>query len=323
MSSNPPNTAEPLVVVKNLKKFFPVATGTLKAVDDVSFEIHEGETLGLVGESGCGKSTTGRTLLRLEEPTSGELYFRGKDLLNCTPKELKELRREAQIIFQDPYASLNPRMTAKDIISEPLIIHGLAKSSEKDLIVDELLHLVGLHPSSKGRFPHEFSGGQRQRIGIARALAVNPRFIVCDEPISALDVSVQAQIVNLLKKLQRDLGLTYLFIAHDLSMVKYLSTRVGVMYLGHIVEMAKSHELYTHPLHPYTQALLSAIPIPDPKIEKNRARIVLKGEIPSPITPPKGCIFSTRCPHAREICHQVRPEWREASPSHYTACHLY
>lgn len=313
----------PLVSVKNLKKYFPAGASFLKAVDDISFEIFPGETLGLVGESGCGKSTAGRTLLRLEEPTSGEILFDGQDILKLKPKELKALRQQFQIIFQDPYASLNPRMTAGDIIAEPLDIHKLAKGAQREDRVEELLSLVGLSPQYKRRFPHEFSGGQRQRIGIARALAVNPRFIVCDEPISALDVSIQAQIVNLLKKLQHDMGLTYLFIAHDLAMIKYISSRVAVMYLGHIVEIASSLELYTHPLHPYTQALLSAIPIPDPRIEKARSRIVLKGDVPSPVNPPTGCVFCTRCPKAQEICHKIPPLWKEVSKGHFAACHLY
>lgn len=312
----------PLVQVKDLKKHFAAADGTLKAIDGISFEIYPGETLGLVGESGCGKSTTGRAVLRLEEPTSGEIFFEGKDLLAMTPKELIQFRREAQVIFQDPYSSLNPRMSAGDIIGEPFTIHNLASGKEKEERVEELLALVGLSSAHKYRYPHEFSGGQRQRIGIARALAVNPRFIVCDEPISALDVSVQAQIVNLLRKLQKEKNLTYLFIAHDLSLVKYLSTRVAVMYLGHIVELAPSQELYKTPLHPYTQALLSAIPIPDPKLEKSRTRILLKGDLPSPLNPPKGCPFSTRCPLATDLCRQTPPALREVAPGHKAACHL-
>jgi oligopeptide/dipeptide ABC transporter ATP-binding protein len=258
----------------------------------------------------------------LDELTEGEVFFDQRNIFKLGFKELKTLRQQMQMIFQDPYASLNPRMTAHDIIAEPLAIHQLAKGNERKKRVENLLTLVGLDPILGNRFPHEFSGGQRQRIGIARALAVNPRFIVCDEPISALDVSVQAQIVNLLKKLQNELGLTYLFIAHDLSMVKYLSDRVVVMYLGHIVELAPSSELYSQPLHPYTQALLSAVPIPDPVIEKKRSRIVLKGEVPSALRPPSGCIFATRCPLAQEICHRVRPEWRELSTGHFAACHF-
>jgi peptide/nickel transport system ATP-binding protein/oligopeptide transport system ATP-binding protein len=312
----------PLVSVRNLKKYFQKSKATLKAVDDLSFDIYPGETLGLVGESGCGKSTTGRALLRLEEATAGQILFEQKNILHFSAKELLQFRKEVQIIFQDPYASLNPRMTACDIIAEPLDIHSLASGAARQERVSELLDLVGLSRSSLERFPHEFSGGQRQRIGIARALAMRPRFIVCDEPISALDVSVQAQIVNLLKSLQKEMGLTYLFIAHDLAMVKYLSTRVAVMYLGHIVELAPTQELYARPLHPYTQALLSAIPIPDPTIERSRSRIVLKGDVPSPLHPPTGCPFSSRCPHAQPLCHEKRPAWREISPGHFAACHL-
>jgi len=311
----------PLVSVKNLKTYFQKSKATLKAVDDISFDIFPGETLGLVGESGCGKSTTGRALLRLENATGGEIFFDQKNIQKFSKEELLQFRKQAQIIFQDPYASLNPRMNAKDIIAEPLDIHNIASSSGREKIVSDLLDLVGLSRSAMQRFPHEFSGGQRQRIGIARALAVRPRFIVCDEPISALDVSVQAQIVNLLKSLQRELGLTYLFIAHDLAMVKYLSTRVAVMYLGHLVELAPAQELYAHPLHPYTQALLSAIPIPDPKIERSRTRIVLKGDVPSPFNHSQGCPFASRCPLTKEICHQLRPAGKEISPGHLAACH--
>lgn len=310
------SVTEPLLKVKNLKKTF---NEKLKAVDDVSFEIFPGETFGLVGESGCGKSTTGRTLLRLETATAGEVHFEGQNILPLSQKEFKPYRKEMQIIFQDPYASLNPRMTIGDIISEPLQIHHL---DQKDRVA-ELLHLVGLNNSYMGRFPHELSGGQRQRVGIARALAVDPKFIVCDEPISALDVSIQAQIVNLLKKLQHELNLTYLFIAHDLAMVKYLSHRVAVMYLGSLMEMGPSNLLYENPKHPYTQALLSAIPIPDPVVERSRKRIILQGEIPSPLNPPKGCPFVTRCPHAKEICRQVKPQMKEVEPQQFVACHLY
>jgi len=310
------------IEVQNLKKYFSTSKQILRAVDDVSFTISKGETLGLVGESGCGKSTLGRSLLRLEEPTAGKIFIDGQNLLAQSQKQLKFFRRNLQMIFQDPYASLNPRMTAKEIIAEPLDIHKLASGKERTRRVEELLELVGLESSSSNRFPHEFSGGQRQRIGIARALAVSPQFIVCDEPISALDVSVQAQIINLLKRLQIEMGLTYLFIAHDLSMVKYLSKRVAVMYLGHIVELGISEDLYAHPMHPYTQALLSAIPIPDPKIERLRSRIVLKGEIPSPLHSLQGCIFSSRCPHATERCKIERPAWKEVTPNHFTACHL-
>lgn len=313
---------KPLIKVTGLKKHFTLSEGVLKAIDGISFEIYPGETLGLVGESGCGKSTAGRTLLRLEDPTAGEIFFEEQNISNLSRKELKNFKREAQIIFQDPYSSLNPRMSAGDIIGEPLLIHELAKGKEKEKRVEELLALVGLSPLHRDCYPHEFSGGQRQRIGIARALASSPRFIVCDEPLSALDVSIQAQIVNLLRKLQKEMGLTYLFISHDLSMVKYLSNRVAVMYLGHIVELASSQELYTHPLHPYTQALLSAIPIPDPQVERNRSRIVLKGELPSPLKPPKGCPFCTRCPKAIGLCHEKAPEFREVAPGHFAACHL-
>lgn len=309
-----------LLQVKNLKKYFPLKSDILKAVDDISFEIKAGETFGLVGESGCGKSTLGRSLLRLQEPTSGEILFEGKNILNFSREELKSWRKEAQFVFQDPYASLNPRMTAEDIIAEPFQIHGIEYDEGK---IRDLLRQVNLSPAHRKRFPHEFSGGQRQRIGLARALALTPRFIICDEPISALDVSVQAQIVNLFKKLQMELGLTFLFISHDLRMIKYLSDHVAVMYLGNIVELAPVTELFKIPLHPYTEALLSAIPIPDPKIEKNRSRIVLKGEVPSPVHPPKGCVFCTRCPKVMEICHRVRPETKEVAPGHKVACHLY
>jgi peptide/nickel transport system ATP-binding protein/oligopeptide transport system ATP-binding protein len=309
-----------LLQVKNLKKYFPLKEGLLKAVDDISFEIKAGETFGLVGESGCGKSTLGRSLLRLQEPTSGEILFEGKNILNFSREELKSWRKEAQFVFQDPYASLNPRMTAEDIIAEPFQIHGIEYDEGK---IRDLLRQVNLSPAHRKRFPHEFSGGQRQRIGLARALALTPRFIICDEPISALDVSVQAQIVNLFKKLQMELGLTFLFISHDLRMIKYLSDHVAVMYLGNIVELAPVTELFKIPMHPYTEALLSAIPIPDPKIEKNRSRIVLKGEVPSPVHPPQGCVFCTRCPKVMDICHKVRPETKETAPGHRVACHLY
>jgi len=309
-----------VISVKNLKKYYTTKNGTLKAVDDVSFDIEPGKTFGLVGESGCGKSTLGRTILRLQEATSGKVVYEGKNVFNFSREELKNWRKEAQFIFQDPYASLNPRMTAEDIIAEPFQIHGLEYDEGK---IQELLRQVNLSPAHRKRFPHEFSGGQRQRIGLARAIALTPRFLVCDEPISALDVSVQAQIINLFKKLQSELGLTFLFISHDLRMIKYLSDHVAVMYLGIIVELAPASELFASPLHPYTQALLSAIPIPDPKIEKNRSRIVLKGEVPSPINPPQGCVFCTRCPKVMPICHLVRPVTKELSPGHQVACHLY
>ena len=313
---------KPLIQIKNLKKYFSYKGQTLRAVDDVSFDIFPQETLGLVGESGCGKTALARALMRLYEPTSGNILFKGESILNYKGKAIKSLRHDMQYIFQDPYASLNPRMTAGEIIAEPLNIHNVLNPSYREKRVQELLELVGLRPEYLRRFPHEFSGGQRQRIGIARALALNPRLIVCDEPIAALDVSIQAQIVNLLKYLQEEMGLTYLFISHDLAMVKYLSTRVAVMYLGHLMELAPSHDLYEKPLHPYTQGLLSAIPIPDPYIEKNRTRILLTGEVPSPITPPKGCVFCTRCPKAEKICFEKRPTLREISPGHQAACHL-
>jgi oligopeptide transport system ATP-binding protein len=317
---------EKLLEVKNLQKHFKVGRkAVLQAVDNVSFDIFKGETFGLVGESGCGKSTTGRTLIRLYDATGGEVLFDGKPVHGKKSlKEIKEFNRNVQMIFQDPYASLNPRMTVEDIVAEGLDIHGLVKNrEERHARVRELLEVVGLNKDHASRYPHEFSGGQRQRIGIARALAVDPKFIIADEPISALDVSIQAQVVNLLKKLQKERGLTYLFIAHDLSMVKHISDRVGVMYLGNMAELADSDELYENPLHPYTQALLSAIPVPDPDIERNRERIILEGDVPSPINPPSGCRFRTRCPMAQEICAQVTPKWQEAKEGHFVACHLY
>jgi len=312
----------PLVKIKGLKKYYAVDHHLVRSVDDISLEIFPGETLGLVGESGCGKSTVARCLMHLTEITDGDIAFDGQSIQTFSRKELKTYRRQTGMIFQDPYASLNPRMTARSIIGEPLEIHSISKGLVKQQRIYDLLDLVGLPRESISRFPHEFSGGQRQRIGIARALAVNPRFVICDEPISALDVSVQAQIINLLKTLQREIGLTYLFIAHDLRIVKYLSTHVAVMYLGQIMEIAKTEELFDNPLHPYTKALLSAIPIPDPKIEKTRQRIVLKGEVPSPINPPKGCPFATRCPHVTPQCHHVRPPLREITKGHKAACHL-
>ncbi len=312
-----------LVEVNDLTKEFQLQDKKLLAIRGISFTIHEGETLGLVGESGCGKSTTGRCLLRLEEPTSGQVRFAKKDLMELSRSELFSFRRHAQIIFQDPYSSLNPRMTARDIIAEPLYIHQMIPEQGREKYLEELVELVGLSKSCLGRFPHEFSGGQRQRIGIARALALKPHFIVCDEPISALDVSVQAQIVNLLKSLQKELGLTYLFIAHDLAMVKYISDRVAVMYLGNIVEIASAEELYREPRHPYTQALLLAIPIPDPQVERQKKRIILKGEIPSALAPLKGCPFVSRCPHATIRCEQESPKLKEIKTGHQVACHLY
>ncbi|MEH7380733.1 oligopeptide/dipeptide ABC transporter ATP-binding protein [Bacillus sp. JJ1533] len=310
-----------LLEVKNMKKYFSIQKIPLKAVDDLNLIINKGETVGLVGESGCGKSTAGKTMIRLMEPTAGEVFFEGKNIYEYTPRQMKELRKDMQIIFQDPYASLNPRMKIEDIIGEPLDIHHLAKGKRRKERVRELLELVGLRPEHANRFPHEFSGGQRQRIGIARALALNPKFIVCDEPISALDVSIQAQIVNLLKSLQKKMGLTYLFIAHDLSMVKYISDRILVMYLGNMVELSDSRSLYDEPLHPYTKALLSAVPIPDPDVK--RERIVLEGEVPSPLSPPSGCVFRNRCKYAMDRCATEIPKWKEVQPSHYTACHLY
>lgn len=313
---------EPLISARNIKKYFGVSEGKLKAVDGISFDIYPGETFGLVGESGCGKSTVGRTIIRLYEPTDGELIFNGENVYELSRQEMQEVRKNFQMIFQDPYASLNPRMTVEEIVSEPLDIHNIYKNSkERRNRVIELLKLVGLSDEHTLRFPHEFSGGQRQRIGIARALALNPEFIVCDEPISALDVSIQAQVVNLLKELQDELGLTYLFIAHDLSMVRYISNRVGVMYLGHMMEVADSEELYNNPLHPYTKALLSAIPIPNPEIQRGRHRVILEGDVPSPIEPKDACRFVDRCPYAMEKCNESTPKFEEVEKDHFIACH--
>ena len=318
-----------LVDVKGLKMHFPVTSGILlqrtvghiKAVDDVSFFVRRGETLGLVGESGCGKTTTGRCILQLYRPTSGTVLFEGKNLCAMKGRELRVMRRQMQVIFQDPYSSLNPRMTAGNIIGEPLIVHGLAKNKrEYRERVAELLSVAGLNPYMADRFPHEFSGGQRQRIGVARALAVTPQFVVCDEPVSALDVSIQAQIINLLEELQERYDLTYLFIAHDLSVVRHISDRVAVMYLGHIVEIAERDEIYSNPLHPYTKALLSAVPIPDPIVDARRERIILAGEVPSPLNPPRGCVFHPRCYLATEECQEEMPELREVQTEHWVAC---
>jgi oligopeptide transport system ATP-binding protein len=317
-----------LLRVEGLKMHFPIKRGVFQrtvgyvhAVDGISFDIRPGETLGLVGESGCGKSTTGRTILQLYKPTAGDVYFGDTNLTKIKGEELRMLRRKMQMIFQDPYASLNPRMTVEEIVGEPLIVHNLAKGREVRDRVKELLGLVGLNPAYVDRYPHEFSGGQRQRIGVARALSLQPDLIICDEPISALDVSIQAQVVNLLEDLQEQFGLTYLFIAHDLSMVRHISNRVAVMYLGVIMELAERREVYQHPLHPYTQALLSAVPIPDPVVEETRQRMILTGDVPSPINPPSGCRFRTRCPIATEHCAEEQPEFREAMPDHFVACH--
>lgn len=320
MSLENTNHSSSLVSVTDLVKHFPVegSDDVVRAVDGVSFEILRGETLGLVGESGCGKSTVGRCVLRLIEPTAGEVRFAGRDILSMRKEQLREVRREMQIVFQDPYASLNPRMKVGDIVGEPLLIHRLGEKKERRERVTELLRKVGLDPDYMNRYPHEFSGGQRQRIGVARTLALNPKLIVADEPVSALDVSVQAQVVNLLQDLQKEFGLTYLFISHGLAVVEHISTRVAVMYLGRIVEIARAADLYAQPLHPYTKALLSAIPVPDPT--RKRERIVLQGDVPTPINPPSGCRFRTRCPIAIPECAQIDPELREVIPGHSVAC---
>jgi oligopeptide transport system ATP-binding protein len=325
------NHTEILVEVKNLKKHFPIMRGVLRrqvgavqAVDGVSFNIYKGETLGLVGESGCGKSTTGRTILQLLEPTAGQVSYAGQELTELNRNEMRKARRHMQMIFQDPYASLNPRMSVGSIVGEPLQIHNIGNSQSRKERIQELLKVVGLNPYFINRYPHEFSGGQRQRIGIARALATNPAFIVADEPISALDVSIQAQVVNLMDDLKEELGLTYLFIAHDLSMVRYISDRVAVMYLGRIVELSNRNEVFDHPLHPYTQALLSAIPIPDPEKEAKRQRLILEGDVPSPANPPSGCRFHPRCSYATEICKEEDPVFRNLGTDnhpHHVACH--
>lgn len=325
------DTKQPLVQVERLKKYFPVTRGAViprhvgdvKAVDDVSFEIFPGETLGLVGETGCGKTTVGRTMLFLYKPTDGKITFDDIDLTQLSKQELRHMRSRMQMIFQDPYASLNPRKTVGAIVGAPLEVHGEGGSrTERRERVQELLRLVGLNPNFVNRYPHEFSGGQRQRIGIARALALNPDLIICDEPISSLDVSIQAQVVNLLEELQDILGLAYLFIAHDLSMVRHISDRIAVMYLGKIVELADRDEIYLNPLHPYTQALMSAVPVPDPDFSEQRKRIILQGDIPSPADPPKGCNFNTRCPVAVDLCFELEPENLPAKPGHLAACHL-
>lgn len=318
-----------LLKVEQLKKHFPIKggilgkqIGTVKAVDGVSFEVRKGETLGLVGESGCGKSTTGQLLMRLLEPTEGQVYFEDQEITSLTMKEVRRLRREMQMIFQDPFASLNPRHTVEKILSEPLIVHGIGNAEERKKKVKEILEVVGLSSYHAKRYPHQFSGGQRQRIGIARALMTRPKLIVADEPVSALDVSIQSQVLNLLKDLQKEFELTYIFIAHDLGVVRHISDRVGVMYLGRLIELTDSEQLYENPMHPYTKALLSAVPIADPTLNRDDQEM-LTGEIPSPSNPPGGCPFHTRCPKYMDICKTVRPEFQEAEPDHYVACHLY
>ncbi len=325
-----PPDGDALLSVRDLQMYFPITkgiiiqrkVGAVKAVDGVSFDVRRGETLGLVGESGCGKSTTGRTILHLSNPTAGKVFFQGQDITNIKGYELKKTRRNMTMIFQDPYSSLNPRMTVANIISEPLVIHNIGTPKDRIDKVQELLELVGLSRFYGNRYPHEFSGGQRQRVGIARALAASPSFIVADEPVSALDVSIQAQVVNLMEDLQNRLGLTYLFVAHDLSIVRHISDRVAVMYLGKIVELADRDDIYIRPAHPYTRALLSAVPIPDPKAEKKRKRIILEGDVPSPINPPSGCRFHTRCPLAQAVCKEEEPAFRELTKGHLVACHF-
>ncbi|MGM0842979.1 MAG: ABC transporter ATP-binding protein [Bacillota bacterium] len=319
---------EPLLKVENLKKHFPITGGILgrpvssvKAVDGVSFTVNKGETLGIVGESGCGKSTTGRMLMRLIDPSEGKVTFEDRELTSLSNTEMRKIRREMQMVFQDPFASLNPRHTVEQILEEPLKVHGMGSAKERKKRVHELLNIVGLSSYHAKRYPHQFSGGQRQRIGIARALMTKPKLIIADEPVSALDVSIQSQVLNLMQDLQKEFGLTYIFIAHDLGVVRHISDRVGVMYLGKMVELSNSETLYENPLHPYTEALLSAVPVPDPDFK--RETILLQGDIPSPSNPPSGCTFHTRCPHATEICKQKVPEFKEHQPGHYVACHLY
>jgi oligopeptide/dipeptide ABC transporter ATP-binding protein len=318
---------QPLLRVKGLKKWFPVKTtlgrisGYVKAVNDVSFDLYAGETYGLVGESGCGKSTTGRTILRLIEPTAGEIIYRGQNLVSLKGNELRAIRQEMQMVFQDPYSSLDPKKRIGYSIAEPMMIHNLGSKKEREERVFELLHKVGLHHEHYYRYPHELSGGQRQRIGLARALALNPRLIICDEPVSALDVSIQSQVINLLEEIQEELQLSYIFVAHDLSVVRHIADRIGVMYLGHLVEQAPTDQLFSSPLHPYTKSLLSAVPIPNPKVK--RERIMLKGDVPSPLHLPSGCIFHTRCPYVTDICKQEVPQNREVAPGHHVQCHLY
>jgi len=319
---------KPILEVDGLKKYFDIKggpigrkVGEVKAVDDVSFTVMEGEILGIVGESGCGKSTTGKSILRLIEPTEGKVKFQDQDITSLTNSEMRRLRKDMQIIFQDPYASLNPRHTVEKIISEPLLVHGMTSAKQRLDRVGELLEVVGLSPYHAKRYPHQFSGGQRQRIGIARALANNPKLVICDEPVSALDVSIQSQILNLMEKLRDEFNLTYIFIAHDLSVVKHISDRIGVMYLGRMVELTEKNKLYDNPKHPYTQALLSAVPLPDPDLPRNR--IILKGDVPSPANPPSGCAFHTRCPHAMDICKEVRPAFQPVEDNHFVVCHLY